>query len=261
MLLSTLYTVGLYGPAVFVGVTFFLLLASIDQALVPLTSRIYGKHGTANFKYLAARASRFLLLFYFPLGFAIAASSPTLVTLIMGERFADSGYPIIIIVVAITLTSPGILVNTLLRSAGYTGVALKASVVALMVQILISLIMIPQVGMIGASAARFVAYFVLVIPLIYKLKRIGGFDFDRTALKYGLVGSGIISLEIVGISMLFAGPFSLIIQYTMAFLSYLFLLRYTRSLTRKDFELIDKTFMGKIKWLTAPLAKLLLIQS
>ena len=90
--------VGIYGPPVFVGATFFILLASLDQALVPMTSRIYGQHGTANFKSSAVIASRFLLLFYFPLGFAIAASSTTLVTLILGPRFIESALPMAIIV-------------------------------------------------------------------------------------------------------------------------------------------------------------------
>jgi O-antigen/teichoic acid export membrane protein len=261
MLLSTLYIVGLYGPAVFVGVTFFILLLSLDQALVPFTSRIYGKNGTATFKDVASRASRFLFLFYLPLGFVIAASSPTLVTLIMGQRFAESVYPLIIIVVAITLASPGILVNTLLRSAGYTGVALKASAAAVIVQILVSLIMIPHFGMIGASSARFVAYFVLIIPLIYKLKRIGGFDFDRRALKYGLMGSAIIVSEIVVISTIVVGPLSLLVQYSVSLLTYLFILRASHALNQKDAQLIEKILMGKLNWLTGSLARFLIRES
>ena len=261
MILTTLYLVGIYAPAVFIGATFYILLASLDQALVPLTSRIYGKHGIANFKSSAVQASRFLLLFYFPLGFAIAASSPTLVTLVMGPRFAESAYPMAIIVAAITLTSPGIVANNLLRSAGYTGIALKAGVLALLVQILLSMIMIPPFGLIGASAARFFAYFVLMIPLIIKLNLIGGFDFDRVALKFGLLASGIVSLEIIVISIMLNEPYSLLLQYTIALLSYFLFLRSTHVLNQRDVQMIDRTFMGKIKWLTVPLAKIMIRDS
>jgi O-antigen/teichoic acid export membrane protein len=179
----------------------------------------------------------------------------------MGERFSESVYPIIIIVVAITLTSPGILVNTLLRSAGYTGVALKASAVAVLVQTAVSLIMIPHFGMIGAASARFIAYFVLTIPLVYKLKRIGEFDFDRRALRYGLIGSAVTVTEIIIISAIIVGPFSLLAQYAMALLTYLFILRITHALNQKDVLLIDRILMGKLNWLTGSLARFLIRES
>ena len=67
----------------------------------------------------------------------------------------------------------------------------------LFVQVLLSIIMIPQYGVVGASAARFIAYVVLIIPLFYELHRIGDFDFDRIALKLGLIGSALISFEII----------------------------------------------------------------
>jgi O-antigen/teichoic acid export membrane protein len=261
MILSTLYEVGLYGPAAFASLTFFILLGSLDQALMPITSRVFGKHGTAYFKYSAVQASRFLLLFYFPLGFAIAASSPTLVVLVMGERFIESGLPMFITVVATTLISPGIIANNLLRSAGYTGIALKAGAIALLGQMLISLILIPVFGTIGASAARLLAYLGFMVPLIYKLNSIGGFDYDKRAVTYGLIISGVITLEIIIVNIVFPGPFSLLLQYTIAFLSYLFILSCARLLNQNDVELIDRTFRGKIKWLTGPLAKLLIRES
>jgi O-antigen/teichoic acid export membrane protein len=260
-ILTTPYVVGIYGPAAFVGSTFLVLLTSVDQALMPFMSRIYGKHGTSSFKSSAVQASRFLLLFFFPLGFAVAASSPTLVTVLLGSRFAESAYPMAIIIAGIVLFSPGLIANNLLRSAGYTGVALKASTAALLLQVVILLIMIPQFGILGASAARFVGYIVLAIPLLYSLHVIGGLDFDRQSLKYGLIGSGIISLEIIAIGAEIKGPASLILQYTIAFFSYLLLLRITHVLNHKDVEIVDETFMGKLKWLTVPLSKILVRES
>ena len=121
-------------------------------------------------------------------GFCNCGSSPTLVTLIMGLRFAESAYPMAIIVVAITLTSPGIVANNLLRSAGYTGIALKAGACSVGSNINFDDYDSSIWGD-RCVSARFIAYFVLMIPLIYKLNRIGGFDFDRIALKFGLIGS------------------------------------------------------------------------
>jgi O-antigen/teichoic acid export membrane protein len=261
MLLSTLYMVGIYGPSVFVGAFFFILLASIDQALVPLTSRVYGRHGTSSFKFSAMLASRFLLLVYFPLGFAIAASSPTLVDLVLGQRFAESAFPMAIIVIGITLTSPGIVANNLLRSAGYTGIALKAGGAALAVQILASVLLIPYFGVMGASTARFLSYLVLVIPIIRKLDRIGGLDFDRSAFRFGVIASAVVSLAVIVINEVSSGPYSLLMQYLVAILSYFLLVRISHVLNKNDAQLVDKILMGRAKWLTLPLTKFLIRES
>ena len=258
MVLSTMYMVGIFSPAVFVATTFLILLVAMDQALLPITSRMYGKSGTDSFKFSTRYVTRYLFLFYFPLGFALAASTPSLVSIIMGDRFSESVYPIIIIVISITLTSPGVVVNNLLRSAGYPGVLLKSVAVGLAVQIIISIITIPPFGVLGASATRFVSRFVFFVYPVYKLHKIGGFDYDKKALGKGLGASVVVSVTILGINLLITGPYSIVIQYAVGFFSCLLYFRIVGAIEKKDLELIDKTLLGKMKWLTTPLGRIVL---
>jgi hypothetical protein len=53
----------------------------------------------------------------------------------------------------------------------------------------------------------------------------------------------------------------LILQYTVAIFSYLLILRITHVLNRKDVEIVDETFRGKLKWITVPLSKILIRES
>ena len=257
MALSNSYMVGIYSPAVFIEGAFFILLTALDQALLPAVSRVYGRSGISSFKISSRYVTRYLFLLYFPLGFALIASTPSIVNLALGDRFTESIIPIMILLMSITLTSPFIVVYSLLRSSGNTDVLLKSSALSLLVQILISVITIPSTGVLGVSVAKFASRFILLVFPTRSLKKIGGFEIDVNALKNGLVGSSVVSLVIIIINT-FIGPYSVPVQYISAFISLLIFFRYTRAIDKFDLELIEKILPGKMKLLTIHLAKLLL---
>ncbi|MGH9984671.1 MAG: oligosaccharide flippase family protein [Nitrososphaeraceae archaeon] len=259
MILSTLYAVGIYSPALFMDNTFFLIWIAIDQGLLPVTARIFGKSGLADFKSISKFSSRYLFLFYFPLGIAIAVSAPSLVVMVMGDRFIDSTYPVIIIVVGITLTSPVVIFNNLLRSAGYSGTLLKNEALGVSAQVLMLLVLIPPFGVVGAALAKVLSRVVYLIYPCFKLIRLGAMDYDRSALRNGLAGSFIIGIVIVAMSVFITNQYYYLpITYTISFFVYLLFLRTSHALDRKDIEFFDRIFMGKLKWLTAILVKLLI---
>ena len=247
--LSTLYQVGIYTPAIFVVSTFLMILVAMDQVLLPIFSRIYGKLGIRSFKYYGRYISRYLFLFYYPLGFALAASAHSLIGITLGERFIESAYPIVIIMISITLTCPGIVVTNLLRSAGYTRVILESAAIGLFVQILISIITIPSLGVIGVAGARSISRAIFFIYPILELKKIGGFDIDVTALKRGIYSSLLVVSVIISIDQILIGPYSLLVQYSVALISYLVFLRVTQAINMQDIQLMDKVLLGKMKWL------------
>jgi O-antigen/teichoic acid export membrane protein len=255
--LSSLSVVGVYSPAVFISNTFFLILAAMDQALLPFTSRMFGTSGLDRFKFSSKLLSRYLFLFYFPLGFAIASSAPSLVVVILGDRFYESAYPITIIVIAITLTSMSAVFSNFLRSAGHPGIILKGNLLALVLQISVLLTTIPYFGILGAAAARATSRLVIFVYLARRLDRLNGLEYDRRALVNGLVGSSIISILIIGIDFAVEDRYSLPIAYIVAVLAYLLFLRQTRALEGKDLEFIDKIFLGKLNRLTVLLTKVL----
>jgi O-antigen/teichoic acid export membrane protein len=235
-----------------------MLLGAMDQALLPVTSRIYGRSGISSFKDSCRYALRYLFLFYFPLGFALAASAPSLITIILGERFNESAYPVVILIMAITLTSPIVVVGNLLRSADKNGIILKSATITLVVQAIISIITIPAAGVLGVAAARFISRFLYLVLPASTLNKMGGFDMDKTALRNGLGASILISTIILGINSIVSGPFSLLLQYIVAFLSLLIFFRITHALNKKDIELVDKIMSGKMRWLIDLVSKIVL---
>jgi O-antigen/teichoic acid export membrane protein len=140
-------------------------------------------------------------------------------------------------------------------SKGHTGIFLKTSMIALSVQLAISLIAIPHLGGLGAAIAKGSSYVILFLIPAYVLKRTTGLNYDRRAFKIGLVGSIFVASLIAILNFyllhLYYLPFTLFI----GFLCYLLFLRFNRIVEIKDLEVINKISFGKIAPLTAIIAK------
>ena len=196
LILSTLSIAGIYSVAILIGTVLLMILTSLEQTLLPFFSHLYGKTDIESLKNKSTVVSRYLFLIYLPLGFAAFASSPAIITGIFGERYIESIYPSMIIVLGITLTSIGTVFNNVLKSVGRTRIFFTSTLCAVSVQLLISGFTIPVIGAIGAALARSSAYAIMLIIPAYRLKQIAGLPYDRKALEIGLVGSIVVALTV-----------------------------------------------------------------
>jgi O-antigen/teichoic acid export membrane protein len=258
MALSTTYMVGLYSPALFIDGIFLILLTALDQALLPQTSRRFGKTGLASFKHSSRYITRCIFLIFFPFGFLVAASIPSLIILTLGERFVDSVVPIIILILSITLTSPVVIAYNLLRSAGYTKILLKSSAISLGTQITISTFAIPQMGVLGVAVSRISSRFILMVLLLSALNKIGVFQIDRKALRNGLGASVLVSTVIAILSIIIVLPYFIFVECVLGVVSIFIFYRLTSAMNEADLELIDKMLKGKARWLTRAIRWLIL---
>jgi O-antigen/teichoic acid export membrane protein len=256
--LSGLIAAGIYSPAVLLVAVIITILVAVEQALLPYFSRIYGKSGLESLRNSSQFVSRYIFIICFPFGFAILASTPLIIVGILGERYLESIYPSIILTFTITLVSIGIMFNDVLKSAGHSRILLLATSAALSVQVIISVTTIPYIGALGAALARCSAYAIIFILTAIRLKQIAALGYDRDALHIGLVGSAIMASIIFTINYYLSNPFYLLVSLSIGFISYLIFLRFTRAMNTKDFEIINSIMLGKLKWSTRLLEKIVL---
>lgn len=225
-----------------------MILSGFGETLLPYFSRTYGKSGIESLKYLSRSLSRYLFLLYLPLGFATLASASPIILGIFGERFSEAIFPSMIIVLAISLTSIGTIFNHILISAGNTRIFLTSTLIAVSVQLVISIATISSIGATRAAVARASAYTILFIYPTYRLKQLVGLHYDGSALRKGLIGSVIMASIIFSLNFYLSNlyyllPFNLFI----GFLSYLLFLRFTQAMNIKDFEIINNILSGKLR--------------
>jgi len=247
LILSNLSVAGIYSPAVFIATMLGTLGGAFEQTLVPYFSRMFSKGGIESLKVFSELGSRYLFLFYFPIGFATLSSIYPIITGIFGQRYIDSIYPSVVLVLGLTLTSVGLIFNSVLKSVGHTNVFLTSSSIAIIVQLIMSIGTIPYIGALGAAIARSVAYVIMFIIPAYKLREIGGLHYDHIALRKGLLGSVTMASIIFILNIYLFIPYYLPMNLSIGLLSYLIFLRFTRALNLQDFKIINKILSGKLK--------------
>ena len=258
LILSTLSIAGIYSPAVLIGTVLLMILTSLEQTLLPFFSHLYGKTDIESLKSKSTVVSRYLFLIYLPLGFAAFASCPVIITGIFGERYTESIYPSMIIILGITLTSVGTVFNNVLKTIGRTRIFFASTLCALSVQLFISGFTIPVIGAIGAAMARSSAYAIMLIVPAYRLKQIAGLPYDRKALEMGLIGSIVVAFSVFTVNSILINPYCLSVSLPVGFMSYLVTLRLTHAMNSKDFEIMNNILSGKIKWPLMVITKIVL---
>ncbi len=126
----------------------------LTTAFLPLLSERHGANDTAALRNILSAGTRLLAALVFPACFGAAAVMPVLLPLVYGPDFTDAVVPAIVLVcvsaLAVTTVIATNLVNALERSdfifANSFGGALFA--------IVLGFVLIPQFGLMGATAAR-----------------------------------------------------------------------------------------------------------
>jgi O-antigen/teichoic acid export membrane protein len=247
LILSGLFTAGVYSPAVLIVTMYIAIIMGSGETLLPYFSRLYGKSGIESLKNASIFTSRYVFLFYFPVGFAMLASSSPLIILVFGQKYSESTFPAVILILATTLTSLGIVFNYILMSAGYSRLFLMSTLMALIVQIIVSVATIPSIGAIGAALARASAFAIGFLYPAYKLKQISGLYYDVHALRNGLIGSVIMTVTILILNYYLIYPYYLPLNLFIGFFSYLIFLRFTGTMRIQDFETIDNILSYKLR--------------
>lgn len=242
LILTNLSVVGIYGPAVLISTVLFWTLTALDQAFAPYFPRVFGKNGLNSLQQLSKSASRYLFLLYVPLCFLILGSIPDILTVLLGEKYSASVYPSVIIVLSITFSSMIVIFNNILMSTGHSKIFLIASVIALAVQLSISLFLIPLVGSVGAAVARGSSYILIFVLPALALRRIYGLEYDLRALKTGICGSVIIVAMLSLLDHLLIDGRFLPLNLLLATISYLIFLRFSKTVVSKDFQLMNNIF-------------------
>ena len=243
LILSGVYTAGLYTPAIIIGSMLQLIGSGLAETLLPIFSRMYGRGGSPALTTSSFAYTRYLFLYFLPIGFISLALSPSIILLLLGDVFLESLYPAIIIITTITLTSVGINVfNYILLSAGYTKIFLYSTSISLFVQIMLAYLLIPVYDTTGAAISKSMAFVIMFAYPAIMLKRIKGLNYDSIALKHGVIGSVIVSTPLLILNYLIGSIYLIPLTILVGFVSYLLFLRLTSAVERKDIELVVNAF-------------------
>jgi O-antigen/teichoic acid export membrane protein len=224
-------------PYKIISHTYF-ISAAIAIAFAPAFARI-AQNSLTQFRPILELCLKILLIIVFPLTAAAVIMGPHIIVLLLGPEFAPAESAMALLSYCIPLSMFEPLLSAVLISINRTLAVLVIHLMALIVDLLLDLFLIPHNGFLGACWANIAAYGILFIfSLITIYHFIGGFSFVKVAgraLPVGLLMAIILYCYSCFASWtLMPLQVSLMVGLLLAIVFYPLLLFVSRALTHQD---------------------------
>jgi O-antigen/teichoic acid export membrane protein len=243
LIMSGVYSAGLYTPSIIMGMGLQVIAIGLAETLLPHFSRTFGKGGLSALSAISYSSTRYLFLYFLPLGLISLSISPLIITLLLGNVYPQSLYSSIIIITTVTLTSVGIYVfNYVLLAAGYTRIFLYSTLLSFPVQILLSYALIPPYEITGAAVAKAVGLIIMFVVPLTLLRRLNGLNYDELSLKNGIIGSIVVCIPLFILNYLVASIYLIPISIIGGSVGYLLYLRLVRGIKSEDIMIVENAF-------------------
>ena len=161
---------GYYGVAVSIISILAFIPANFSIVIYPIFSRLY-KESKKDLIAYYEKSVKFLLIVSLPLSMGIAVLAPTIVPLIYGNAYSPSVAIVRILVfcliILFTSTPLGVLVLAINKQKQATLTAL----IAVILNIVLSLVLIPRFSYFGSAVSRLVTYIFILIFYFYIISK------------------------------------------------------------------------------------------
>jgi O-antigen/teichoic acid export membrane protein len=257
----TLSQLGAYN----VAVTAFGILGSMPSAisgtLFPYYARFYpndnASTSTEDLENAISKASRYISFFTIPLALGLAATALPAATLLAGSSYTDAAYPLAILSISL---AAGCLVRALSQIfvvMGKTGTSAFVTTGSVLISVLLGIVIVPHMGIVGASLARglsIVMAFALSIPLLKKMLRI---SFDKRAYRSAWTASLFMTVTVVIFQSIFYSKYLLPLYILLGALVFVLGLKMLHAVNQEDLQLLSDFSGPKLRFIVKALGKLI----
>lgn len=247
-----------YNVAITASSILLIISHPITQVLFPKFSELVGKNGERVLKEASIKATRYTSLIYVPAAIGLAAVAYPAMILFAGPQYSDGAVPLAILCLITSLTQVGVAVTPTLLTIEKTRIALEASILSILTNILVSSTLMPFFGIIGATLGRTSLIIVNFSYIIYSLKKAYGFYLDKDAFIKAWVSSMIMAMVVVTVEIFSSLQIILLpIYISIGTLTYLISLRCLHGINKEDIILLRNFFPKKFNILLDFVARLI----
>ncbi|SPE32174.1 Membrane protein involved in the export of O-antigen and teichoic acid [Acidobacteriia bacterium SbA2] len=196
-----------YTPAYMISSRLGILPGSLTDTLFPAFSTSAGRGDSEWIRNALVRSLKWLMLVMGPAGLAVAFFARPVLTLWVGPKFAAVGtLPLQILILAVPLSSLGLVPSNLLQGIGRPDLTAKLCLAEAPVYVVLAWFLVSRLGLPGAALAwalRVSVHFVLLIASACWLthtpaRLLAGRDLYRTFLALAGFAAGLAALRALG---------------------------------------------------------------
>jgi O-antigen/teichoic acid export membrane protein len=208
--------VGLYAAAQKPIAFLYLLPALVTGAFFPVLARLANKDNV-RFRYVLEKGLGLVLLFAIPITIGIFLTADEIVKLFYGSEYISSAAPLRILALTLLAVFPvGMIINAIF-AYNRQNELVPLWAIGLLINIGLSLFLIPRWGIIGAAWAVFITQLIINTLIWRKMKKINDFSVIKE-IRLILVAAFMMSIVIILSRYGLGLPFLLVVP--LAIISY-----------------------------------------
>ncbi|MGC8693536.1 MAG: polysaccharide biosynthesis C-terminal domain-containing protein [Thermoplasmata archaeon] len=178
----SLSEMGIYNFSLLIVSALSSIINPFPYILLPKLSEYYGKKEYDTMKLLGSKAIEVMMAVYLPLALLVAAISPSILLFIANKAYLPGYVPIIIILVTNSIFISSNVLSVTLQAIRKTRIFLLSSSLALLSNLILSIILIPRYGIDGAGIA-FSSIFIMGFAVVfYYAKKYDTVTFEKLKL-------------------------------------------------------------------------------
>ena len=183
------------------------VLSATSYAVVPGAARLHAQREHAKLVELVETGTRYVLLATWPVAMLTAVLAAPAIDLWVGPRYADAAGLVALGIIAVALAAPAQVGSNLLLGTGHAVAILRVALLAIVVNVTLSIVLVDEIGIAGAFVATIVAA-TIALPLLLRAVLdeldLGAGAFVRTALVPALtapLAAGVAAGVVVGLPL------------------------------------------------------------
>lgn len=201
---ADLASVGVYNYALLISSGSLVFVNPFAKILIPRASELFGRGGQREIRDLAQSAVTLAVLVYVPIALGLAALGPFLLRYLAGPGFVSASLPMMILLIVSAVFIPYSILSTIAAGTRRTTAFAKAAGLSLVVNVALSVVLIPRLGMLGAALGNSSMVWVPFLVFYIELRSSGLVRFDLHSLSRIWAASSVMA-AVVGVPLWILG--------------------------------------------------------
>ncbi len=197
LLPEALTQVAIYSIATGLASLVLIIPSSINGIFFPIVSELHGSNETEEIRKTTATSIKWTIMLMTPVVIIMSVFSERLLSLFYGASYVHGDFVLLIFAFSIFIRSIFQLPSLVIAAVRRLDVELKTVFVATITNILLNLILIPQMGINGAALATLASTIVMCLMLWHYARGIFGFRFPTEAYKPIVAGALTLAVVLV----------------------------------------------------------------
>ena len=235
--------------------------SSISSALFPFYSHFYAGGTKASsardLENAVKTASRYVSFLTVPLAVGLAVTSFPAATLLAGRNYGDAAYPLAVLSVFLATACLARALGQIFVVLERTVTSAAVTIASILLPVLAGVLLIPHLGIIGASIARGLSLITALGFSIIILKKFLKLSFDTRAYGYVWLASIVMAAVTIAFEKVIYSEYLLPAYVLTGVAAFLFSLRFLRAVDTHDMELLSNFLPQRLRFLARWFAKVL----